>query len=125
MKTSGDRQREVRAEYASWLYGRLRRAHHLRRFARCLGGCLLKDTHNLALKFRELYGEHNPARMKDEIVSHGNEVNVTAQSLAHASLDSVAVVSLAQHLANGQSNSRTGWASSIVVGCLRRQEPAH
>ncbi len=29
--------------------------------------CLMKNTHNLGFKFREFEGEHNAARMQDQI----------------------------------------------------------
>jgi hypothetical protein len=64
---------------------------------------LLKDTHNLRLKFRKFDGEHDAARMEDEIEALRQQVDVAAQGLAHAALDAVALMRLAQHLARGEA----------------------
>jgi hypothetical protein len=41
-----------------------------------LGLGLFKDTRNLALKLREVHGEHDAARVQDEIEARGQEIDV-------------------------------------------------
>ena len=83
------------------------------RHARRLGACLLKNTHNLGLKFREFRGEHRAARMQDQVEALGQQVHVAAKHLAHAALDAVALVRLAQHLAGGEPDARAGRLRSV------------
>ncbi len=77
-----------------------------------LGFCLLKDTHNLRLKFRKFDGEHRAAGMQDQVEAAGQQVQMAAQGLAHAALDAVALMRLAQHLARGEPDARTRDASA-------------
>ena len=94
--------------------------------ARRLGPGLFKDTHNLRLKLHKFHSEHIAARMEDQIEALGQKVDVAAQSLAHAALDAVALVSLAQHFADGEADARRGRsAGARFAGRLRRQKPAH
>ena len=67
---------------------------------------MFQNTHNLRLKLRKFHGEHAAARMEDEIEAGGQQIDVAAQSLAHAALDAVALVSLAQHFAHGEADAR-------------------
>jgi len=95
-----------------------------------LGLGLLKDTHNFALKLREFHREDGPARMEDEIKARGQKIDVAAQSLAHAALDAVALVSLAHDFAYGKADARRSGSTrafSCLRGCLRRRrkKPAH
>jgi hypothetical protein len=62
---------------------------------------LLKDTHNFALKLREFHREDGAARMQDEVEARGQKIDVAAQSLAHAPLDAVALMSFAHDFAHG------------------------
>ena len=82
----------------------IRSRSHARRFG--LG--LLKDTHDLCLKFREFDCQYRAAGMEDQIAPCGQQINMAAQGLAHAALDAVALMGLAQHLAGGQPDARTG-----------------
>jgi hypothetical protein len=95
---------------------------------------LLEDTHNLALKLREFHSEDGAARVQDEIEARGQKIDVAAQSLAHAALNAIALVSLAYDFAYGKADARRGGserALSCLRGCLRgwlrrrRQKPAH
>ena len=67
---------------------------------------LLKDTHNFALKLHEFHREDGAARMQDEIKARRQEIDVAAQSLAHATLDAVALMSLAHDFAYGEADAR-------------------
>ena len=67
---------------------------------------LSKDTHDLGFEFREFDGEHRPARMEDQVEAGGKQIHVTAQHFAHAALDAIALVGLAEHLAGGEPNAR-------------------
>ena len=93
--------------------------------ARRLGPGLLKNTHNLRLKFREFHGEHDAAGMKDQIEARGQQIHVAAQGLAHAALDAVALMGLAQHLARGEADARPQPEQLAPSVRLRRQKPAH
>jgi hypothetical protein len=95
------------------------------RGARRLGMGLFKDTQNLALKLREFNGEHNAARVQDEIEARWQKIDVAAKNLAHAALDAVALMGLSQHFARGEANTRPGLALCDELGRLRSQEPAH
>src|SRR5208337_2590215 len=79
---------------------------------------MLKDTHDLGFEFLEIHGEHRAARMEDKVAARRQQVEVTAQSLFHASLDAIALMSFAQHLSGGEANA---WA----VSSPRRKKPAH
>src|ERR1700677_4144425 len=108
-KASVCKRRAVQAGYASWC-GRRRGllGRGVFRGARRLSLGLFKNTQNLALKLREFHREHSAARMQDEIEARGQKIDVAAESLAHASLDPVALVSLAQDFANGEADA---WSS--------------
>ena len=95
---------------------------------RRFGICLVKDTHDLGFKFREIEAEDGAAGMEDEIAAGGQQVRVAAQDLAQAALDAVAVMGLAQDLAGGQADTRRGGKmdrGQRARGGLRGQEPAH
>lgn len=66
----------------------------------------MEDTHNLSFKFRKFDGENETARMKDKVAALGQQVDVAAQNLAHAPLDAIAFMGLAQHLAGGEADAR-------------------
>jgi hypothetical protein len=74
-----------------------------------LRGCLLKDTHNLRLKFLEIHGQHGSARMENEVAARGQQVQMPAQGLFHASLDAIAFMGFAHHLAGGEADARASW----------------
>jgi hypothetical protein len=91
---------------------------------------LLKDTHNFALKLREFHRQDSAAWMQDEIEARWQKIDVSAQSLAHAALDAIALVSLTHDFADGKADAwrgRSKRAFSCLRGCLRRwrQKPAH
>jgi hypothetical protein len=89
---------------------------------------LLKDTQNLPLKLREIHGEDDAARVKDEIEARRQKINVAAESLAHAALDAVALVGLADDLADSEADARGNRSSRALKGLrgdLRGKEPAH
>ena len=73
---------------------------------------LFKDTQNLSLKLREFHGEHDAAGVQDEIEARGQEIDVAAQRLAHAALDAVALVGLADHFAYSEADARSSRSSS-------------
>jgi hypothetical protein len=68
----------------------------------------MENTHNLTFKFRKFDAENGAAGMKDEVAALGQQVRVAAQCLAHASLDAIAFVGLAQHLAGSEANAWRG-----------------
>jgi hypothetical protein len=68
--------------------------------------CLMKDTHNLRLKFREFDGEHEAAGMEDEVEALGQHVDMAAQGLAQAALDAISFVCFADHFADGEPHAR-------------------
>ena len=93
-----------------------------------LGLGLFKDTQNFPVKLREVDGEHDAARVQDEIEACGQELDVAAKSLAHAALDAVALVGLADDFTDSEADARRGWRGSAISGLLdglRREEPAH
>jgi hypothetical protein len=64
--------------------------------------------------------------VKDEIEARWKEIDVAAQSLAHAALDAVALVGLAHHFADGETDARRGGKiCGFSFVRLRREEPAH
>ena len=91
---------------------------------RRLGLGLFKDTQNLSLKLREFHGEHDAAGVQDEIEARGQEIDMAAERLAHAALDAIALMGLADHLTYSEANARNS-RSSCALDCLRGQEPAH
>ena len=67
---------------------------------------LFKNTHNLRLKFRKFEGQHVAAGMEDEIETDRQQIDVAAQSLAHAALDAIAFVGFAQNFAHCEADAR-------------------
>jgi hypothetical protein len=94
------------------------------RGARRLGMGLFKDTQNLALKLREFNGEHNAARVQDEIEARWQKIDVAAKNLAHAALDAVALMGLADDFADSEADARSRRSSCALKG-LRGKKPAH
>ena len=89
-----------------------------------IGLGLFKNTHNLRLKLRKFHGKHVAARMEDEIHSHGQQVGVAAQGLAHAALDAIALVGFAHHFAHSEPDARR--RRNLGAGYrLWREEPTH
>ena len=88
------------------------------------GLSLLKDTHNFAFKLREFHREDGAARMQDEIEARWQKIDVAAQSLAHAALDAIALVSLAHDFAYGEADARRS-GSKRAFSYLCREKPAH
>ena len=82
----------------------------------------VKDTHDLGFKFREFDGEHSAAGMKDEIEAGGEQIDMAAQGLAHAALDAIALVGLAEHFACGEADAAGRHARRSGCGS---QKPAH
>jgi hypothetical protein len=98
----------------------------LGRHARGFSICLMKDTHNLRLKFREFDGEHEAAGMEDEIEALGEQVDMAAQGLAHPALDAISLVRFAHHFADGEPQARPNRQRRPgVSGLLRANEPTH
>jgi hypothetical protein len=118
-KASVDKRREWRAECASYCRRFLRHAYRL-------SLCLMKNTHNLRLKFRKFKGQHKPPGMQDQIESSWQHVSMTPQRLAHTPFDAVALVGLAEHLARSKSHTRPSrQCGPCVSGSLPGQKPAH
>jgi hypothetical protein len=69
----------------------------------------MKNTHNLSFKFPKFDGENGAAWMEDEVAALGQQVDVAAQSLAHAALDAIALMGFAQDLAGSEANPRRFW----------------
>jgi hypothetical protein len=44
--------------------------------------------------------------MEDEVEANGKQIYVTAQNVAHAALDAIALVGLAEHLAGREPDAR-------------------
>ena len=82
-----------------------------------LGLGLLKDTHNLALELRKFHRENSAARVQDEVEARGQKIDMAAQSLAHAALDAVALVSLAHDFAYGEADARRGGSTRAFSCC--------
>jgi hypothetical protein len=89
-----------------------------------LGFGLLKDTHNLGLKFRKIEREHRTAWMEDEVATLGKHRDVEAQSLAHSALDAIALMGFAHYFAGCESYPRARRAR-IGLRLLRGEEPTH
>jgi len=88
------------------------------------GSRLLKDTHNLGLKFRKIEREHRAARMEDKIATLREQRNVSPQGLAHATLDAIALMGLAHNFAGCESHTR-GWDDPVGLLFPWGKEPAH
>ena len=86
------------------------------------GSCLFKDTHDFGFQLPEIHAETCASRMKNQIASGWEQIRVAAQDLAHAALDTIALVRLAQHFSCSQSNARCGWRD---CGIVCSHEPAH
>ena len=76
------------------------------RKARGLASGLVKDTHNLILKFREFQRQHNAPWMQDQIEAGREHFDMTPQHLAHAPLDAIAFMRFAEYLACGEPHTR-------------------
>ena len=83
---------------------------------------LVKNTQNLCFKFREIYGENRSARMKDEVTAGGKQIRMAAKRLAHAALDAITIVRLAENFACSKSDARR---RCVTCRVLRGQKPAH
>ena len=118
-KANADKRREWRAKCASYCGRFLRHAC-------CLSLCLMKNTHNLRLKFRKFKGEYKPPGMQDEIESRGQHVSMAPQCLAHPPLDAVAFMRLTEYFSRSKSHTRPDrqWRPG-VCGSLPGQKPAH
>lgn len=81
--------------------------------------CLLENTHNLRIKFREFERQHRSVRMKDQIATARQLVDMPPQHFTKPPLDPIALVSWTQDLADSKSDSR---ASRLTLRC---QKPAH
>ena len=66
------------------------------------GAGLHKDTHDLGLQFRKIEHKYGTAGMKNQIRCRREEIQMAAKRLAHASLDAIALVGLAQDFAYGE-----------------------
>src|ERR1700679_56203 len=86
----------------------------------------MKDTHNLGLKFPEFKRHDKPPRMENQIEPRREQIHMAPESLAHAPLDAIAFMRLAEHFACGQSHARSGGEWSSGIGwTLPRHKPAH
>jgi hypothetical protein len=74
----------------------------------CLAGGLTKDTQNLSLKFHKIHGHHRTPWMQDEVDTVWKLMQVVADSLAHAALDTVAFMRFAQYLSRCEPDARAG-----------------
>jgi len=81
--------------------------------------CLLENTHNLRIKFREFERQHRSVRMKDQVAAARQLVDMPPQHFAKPPLDPIALVRWTEDLADSKSDSR---ACRLT---LCRQEPAH
>jgi len=138
-KASGDRSREWRAAIVSQasivsrvsivpcsrlLCARLRSLAVRLVQPRSFRLCLMKNTHDLCFKFPEFDSEYSAPWMQDQIAPRRKQLNMPSKCLAHASLDAIPFVRLAQHFARRQPHAWPG--NSLSFGdCLRRQKPAH
>lgn len=89
---------------------------------------LLKDTHDLRLKFHEFEGKHGAARMEDEIEAFREQLNVAAESLAETALDAIALVGLTEDFAGGEADPRRGGTCVTSIAGMRLprgKKPAH
>jgi len=98
----------------------------MRRAASRLGLCLLKNTHNLRLKFLEIERQHRAPWMQDQVAARRQQFHVAAKRLSHAALDAVPLMSLAKHLAGGEADTRASRGLGNRAGSgPRSQKPAH
>jgi len=81
--------------------------------------CLLENTHNLGIKFREFEFQHGPVRMEDQVAPRRQLVDVPPQYLAQPPLDAIALMRRSKHLPHCESDART----SRLTLC--GQKPAH
>jgi len=81
--------------------------------------CLLENTQNLRLQFREFHRKHGPVWMQDQVIATGKKFDMPPQHIAETALDAIAFVRFTQHFADGQTDAWTGCLA------LRRKEPAH
>jgi hypothetical protein len=75
---------------------------------------------------REFDGEHCATRVKDDVKTWRKQIDVAAQSFAHAALDAIALSGFAQHFANGEADARRCESPRLTchIGNLRSQKPA-
>ncbi len=66
---------------------------------------LREDMNYLCFKFREIQGQHRTPRVQNQIASLRQQVEMTAQRLAHAALDAIAFVRFTQYFAGGESHA--------------------
>ena len=85
------------------------------------GAGLHKDTHDLGLQFRKIEHKYGTAGMKNQIRCRREEIQMAAKRLAHASLDAIALVGLAQDLAYGEPEPWRMWSCAG----LGSEKPTH
>lgn len=100
-KASVCRAREWPAEIASWRRGFLRQAC-------CIKLSLMQDTHNFRFEFREFDRQDGSARMQNQVAPLRKQLNMAPQGFAHTSLDSIALVRLADNLPDSEPYARPG-----------------
>ena len=83
------------------------------------GICLLENTHNLGIQFREFEGQHDPVRMQNQIAASRQLSDMPSQHFAEPALDAIALVCGTKDLANREADPGSGHFS------LGSQKPAH
>lgn len=91
-----------------------------RRHPRGLRIRLLEYTQNLGFQFRKFHSHYNAAGMEDEIAACREQIHMAAENVSHTALDAVALVGLANNLANSQANTRSRWQRRAGMGRLLR-----
>lgn len=83
------------------------------------GICLLENTHNLGIQFREFEGQHDPVRMQNQIAAGRQLFDMPSKHFAEPALHAIALVRGPKDLANREPDS---WSGHLSLGS---QKPAH
>src|ERR1019366_4564909 len=81
--------------------------------------CLLKNTQNLRFQFRKFNREHRLMGMEDQVAADRQQLDMTPEYVAQATLDAIPFVRFTDYLADRETDAGAG---RLI---LRRQEPAH
>jgi hypothetical protein len=87
--------------------------------AHLFGICLLENTHNLGIQFREFEGQHDPVRMQNQIAAGRQLSDMPSKHFAEPALHAIALVRGPEDLANREPDS---WSGHLSLGS---QKPAH
>src|SRR5277367_3621560 len=82
-----------------------------------------KDAHDFTFQLGKLYRQHRTPRVQDNVHVCTYDRHLPPDDVTHPPLDAITLDRLAQHLARGEANPRTGWR--LRARAAKRVEVAH